>query len=237
MDANVDEAAQWRATAGALGDFHTDANGMLLVDAKTPLPHSHRHLSNLMALFPFNLITCEGGARDLQRIRASLDQWDKLGTSQWCGYSFSWLGSMAARARDGARAEKALEIFATAFTLRSSFHCNGDQSGKGYSKFTYRPFTLEGNFAMPAGLQEMLLQSHAGKVILFPAIPAHWKDVEFSTLRAEGAFLVSARRQNGRVRSVEVASEKGGRFRLESPVDGNLLEWTMKPGEKKVLSF
>jgi alpha-L-fucosidase 2 len=143
---------------------------------------------------------------------------------------------MAARARDGERAEKALEIFATAFTLRSSFHCNGDQSGKGYSKLTYRPFTLEGNFAMAAGLQEMLLQSHAGQVMLFPAVPAHWKDAEFRTLRAEGAFLISARMKNGKLSRVEVVAEKGGRLKLVSALTGPLVEWNMKAGEKRVLT-
>ena len=33
---------------------------VVVQDAKTPLPGSHRHLSNIMGMFPFNLITCEG---------------------------------------------------------------------------------------------------------------------------------------------------------------------------------
>jgi alpha-L-fucosidase 2 len=35
-----------------------------------------------------------------------------------------------------------------------------------------------------AGLQEMLIQSHAGFLELFPAIPSSWKDVSFKTMRA-----------------------------------------------------
>jgi alpha-L-fucosidase 2 len=128
---------------------------------------------------------------------------------------------MAARARDGEKAEKALEIFSTAFCLRNSFHCNGDQSGKGYSNFHYRPFTLEGNFAAAAGLQEMLLQSYSGTIRIFPAIPADWKDISFKTLRAEGAFLVSAERKGGVTHSVTIISEKGGPCRLENPFEKN----------------
>ena len=90
---------------------------------------------------------------------------------------------------------------------------------------------------MAAGLQEMLLQSHAGKVLLFPAVPDTWRDVEFHTLRAEGAFLVSARRRAGRLVRVEVTSEKGGVFGMLSPLDGATVEWRMKPGEKRVQSF
>ncbi len=232
-----DDRARWSRVLSEFPDFSVAADGALLVAANYPLKASHRHLSHLMAIHPLGLIDWEQGENSRLIIRASLADLERLGTSAWCGYSFSWLGSMAARARDGERAAKALEIFSTAFTLRSSFHCNGDQSGKGYSKMTYRPFTLEGNFAMPAGLQEMLLQSQGGQMVLFPAVPEHWRDVEFSTLRAEGAFLVSARRKGGRVQRVEVTAEKGGAFRLASPAGGRLIEWVMKPGEKRVLSF
>jgi len=166
----------------------------------------------------------------------SLADLDRIGSAWWCGYSFSWLANLAARARDGAAAEKALEIFSTAFTLRNSFHANGDQSGKGYSKFTYRPFTLEGNFAAAAGVQEMLLQSHRDKILIFPAVPDSWKDVSFTNLRAQGAFLVSAERSGGVTTRVEIVAEKGGRCRLVSPFDGKELVLDLKPGEKRILT-
>ena len=69
-------------------------------------------------------------------------QLKQLGTGNWCGYSFAWHAALAARARDGRTAAESLRIFSQAFCLRNSFHCNGDQSGKGYSNMTYRPFTL-----------------------------------------------------------------------------------------------
>jgi hypothetical protein len=85
---------------------------------------------------------------------------------------------------------------------------------------TYRPFTLEGNFAFASGVQEMLMQSHAGFVELFPAVPDGWKDVSFQTLRAEGAHLVSAVRQNGLTKSVTITSEKGGILKLKLDTRG-----------------
>ncbi len=189
----------------------------LLVAKDYPLPFSHRHFSHLMAIHPLGLIRWENGPADQAIIRASLAELDAKGTSAWCGYSFSWLANLAARARDGARAERALQIFSEAFCLRNGFHCNGDQSGKGYSSFRYRPFTLEGNFAAAAGLQEMLLQSYSGTIRVFPAIPTSWKDVSFTTLRAEGAFLVSAEQKDGEVQRSRVIAEKGGSLRLEDP--------------------
>jgi alpha-L-fucosidase 2 len=219
---NNEQARQWRDVLAEMPDLALDPKSKkLLVTKDYPLPFSHRHFSHLMAIHPLGLIRWENGPEDQAIIKASMADLEKNGTSQWCGYSFSWLASLAARARDGDKAEKALEIFSTAFCLRNSFHCNGDQSGKGYSNFRYRPFTLEGNFAAAAGLQEMLLQSYSDTIRLFPAVPADWKDISFKMLRAEGAFLVSAERRDGQTHTVIIISEKGGVCRLENPFGKN----------------
>ena len=213
-----DDARHWHGVLAEMPDLATDPNTSKLLVAKDyPLPASHRHFSHLMAIHPLGLIRWQNGPRDRAIIKASLADLDEKGTKSWTGYSFSWLANVAARARDGEKAAEALEVFSKAFCLRNSFHCNGDQSDKGYSNFRYRPFTLEGNFAAAAGLQEMLLQSYSGTIRVFPAIPADWKDASFETLRAEGAFLISASREGGLVRSVEVTAEKGGVLRLENP--------------------
>ena len=138
---------------------------------------------------------------------------------------------MQARAFNGEEAAKALRIFAECFCLKNTFHVNGDQSGIGKSLLTYRPFTLEGNFAFAAAVQEMLLQSHTGVIRIFPAIPESWKDVSFENLRSMGAFLVSATRKGGVVTRLRIYSEKGGTLRVISPADGTLLEYQTKAGE------
>lgn len=227
------EAQQWRATADALGDYHTDATGMLLLDARTPLPGSHRHLSNIIGLFPFNLITCEGGQRDQQRIRASLAQWDQLGTSAWCGYSFSWMSGLRARTGDAEAAVRNLDIFVKAFILRNGFHVNGDQTRSGFSGFTYRPFTLEGNFAALQAVHEMLLQSWSpipGRrdteiIRLFPATPWRWHDSSFTDLRAEGGHRVSARRENNATTWFRIVAGKDGELRLRDNFGGRTPTW------------
>ena len=212
------EADHWRQVLSEMPELAVDPKSNRLLVAKDyPLPFSHRHFSHMMAIHPLGSIRWENGPRDQAIIKASLAELDAKGTKAWCGYSFSWLASLAARARDGEKAERALEVFSTAFCLRNSFHCNGDQSGKGYSGFRYRPFTLEGNFAAAAGLQEMLLQSYSGTIRVFPAVPAGWKEASFKTLRAEGAYLISAERKAGRTQSVEILAEKGGAVCLENP--------------------
>jgi alpha-L-fucosidase 2 len=120
---------------------------------------------------------------------------------------------------------------------------NGDQTKSGKSKFTYRPFTLEGNFAFASGLQEMLLQSHTGVVRLFPAIPAAWQNVSFDKMRTEGAFIITAVRTFGQLKSVVITSEKGGRIKLFNSFsgllkcdykfekEGDILIFDLKPGQ------
>ncbi|MHB8864665.1 MAG: glycosyl hydrolase family 95 catalytic domain-containing protein [Pirellulaceae bacterium] len=67
-----------------------------------------------------------------------------------------------------------------------------------------------------APLQEMLLQSYGGVLRVFPCWPAGVA-ASFTTLRAEGAFLVNAAWKEGSVVSLEILSEKGGTCRLATP--------------------
>lgn len=212
------EAGRWETLAEGLGGYHVDPNGTLRLNAEESLTSSHRHFSNLMGLYPFNLTTSEGGERDREMIRASLAQYDALGTKAWCGYSFSWMAALRARVGDAEGARTNLSLFVRAFVLRNGFHANGDQTRSGLSDFTYRPFTLEGNFLAAAAVHEMLLQSwsshpgrgDAGVIRVFPAVPQVWKEAAFDDLRVEGGHRVSARRERGETVWLRVEAGPGG---------------------------
>ena len=223
------DAAYWLRVLAQMPALASDENCVLLLAAGEPLRESHRHFSHLLAIHPLGLIAPDD---DEQRriIAASLAQLDELGTRFWTGYSFAWLGNIYARSGNGERAAAALKTF-LAFTLANSFHVNGDQSGQGFSDFTYRPFTLEGNFAFAAGVQEMLLQSWGGTLRIFPAIPAEWRDVSFEKLRGEGAFLVSAELRNGQLARVEIHAERGGLCRVLLPGENLPREAQLRGGE------
>ncbi|GAB3321692.1 hypothetical protein GCM10027299_16520 [Larkinella ripae] len=214
---NETDARRWQAIQSQWSDFALTDQKELMFAASLPYNESHRHFSHVMAIHPLGLIRWEDGEASQQIIRNSLALLDRIGPDWWCGYSYAWLGSLKARAKDGAGAAETLRTFASAFCSTNSFHLNGDQTKSGKSKFTYRPFTLEGNFAFAAGLQEMLLQSYAGFIEVFPAIPAGWNEAGFTDLRTEGAFLVSAQRRAGATTEVTVKSEKGGIVRLKMP--------------------
>ncbi len=75
------------------------------------------------------------------------------------------------------------------------------------------------NFALPAVIDECLLQSYNGELRLFPNWPKG-RRAEFRTLRAAGAFLVSANVADGAVQWVEVVSEAGAPLKVINPWDG-----------------
>ena len=238
----TDEAVHWREIGGQLPDLDLDAQKALTFAAGFPYENSHRHFSHAMSIYPLGIIDWSNGKEDQRIIKETIHKLDLYGPDYWTGYSYSWLANLKARAFDGEGAAKALSIFARCFCLKNTFHANGDQSGTGKSQFTYRPFTLEGNFAFAAGVQEMLLQSHTGIIRVFPAVPRAWKDIAFNNLRAEGAFLVSAEKKSGKVTSIRIYSEKGGIAKLYCDKnlktssetvkrEGEIVVITMKPGE------
>ena len=190
----AEEAEKWRAYIGSFGKPNISTDGALGLSDGKPLNYSHRHASHLLQIFPLVNCPVEDGV-DFAR---SVSQWEELGTKLWVGYSFAWAGCFEARLGRGDRAYRYLKDFQRAFVGRNGFHLNGDQLKCGLSRYTYRPFTLEGNFGFARGLQEMLLSydPHTDTYRLFPALPKAWngKEVSFRNLRLPGGHRVSARR-------------------------------------------
>ena len=195
--------------------YDIDETGLTIAPGQR-VEQSHRHHSPYMAIHPLGLLNIEDST-EKTIVEKSLKQIEKLGTRQWVGYSFPWIASIYARAQNGDSAATNLKKFATNFVSPNSFHLNGDRKGGEFSDMTYRHFTLEGNFAFAQGIHEMLLQSHKSFIEVFPAIPAEWKNVSFKTLRTEGAFLISAKKENTVPLEVKIKSEAGGILRIKLP--------------------
>jgi alpha-L-fucosidase 2 len=220
---NVD-ARKWNQLQAQLGPLVPEGlTGSLPFAAGEEYTASHRHFSHAMAIHPLGLLDPRGA--DSAVVRATVDTIAKYGTQQWTGYSFAWFSAMLARTGRGDEALRYLTDY-LAFTLRNGFHANGDQSGRGLSAMTYRPFTLEGNFLAMHAVHEMLLQAQGGTVVVFPATPAVWRDVAFRDLRADGGWRVSAWRRGGVVDSVRIVAGPGGVLRLRDPFGGAAVRWS-----------
>ena len=219
-------ADRWRATGAQLEPLVIDrATGALPFAFGLAYDASHRHFSHAMAIHPLGLLTIERPA-DSVVVQRTVDQLGQYGSDQWVGYSFAWHSAMLARAGRGEEALTQLEVYRRAFILRNGFHANGDQSGLGFSKFRYRPVTLEGNFLALHAVHEMLLQSWGGVVRVFPAVSDRWRDVSFRDLRAEGGFRVTASRVGGRTTHVPIGARVAASLRLRDTFKGGQVRWT-----------
>ena len=82
---------------------------------------------------------------------------------------------------------------------------------------------VEGETFVPGGriLVEKLLQSHAGVLRVFPAVPKDHSE-RFEDYRAEGAFSVTAEMENGKITRLEITSKVGNPCCLARPWSGKV---------------
>ena len=92
------------------------------------------------------------------------------------------------------------------------------------------PFQIDGNFGAVSGINEMLMQSHNGKIQLLPALPSNWEDGHIVGLRARGGFVLDSMAWNGRsLEFVSFTSQCGGTLNLI--YKGNSVSVETKAGE------
>jgi hypothetical protein len=175
-------------------------------------PTSNYHPADHMcAIYPIHLLSIHNPEQK-KLIDTTLDYW--LGKTEnlplWDkeggGFRLTHGAACLAAAGRGDDAWRLLQKFMHVRMTANTMYREGDNP------------TLETPLAGAAALYEMLLQSWGGILRIFPAIPADWKDCSFRTLRAEGAFLVSADRRAGKTTCVAVQSLDGGIVELLSNI-------------------
>lgn len=96
-------------------------------------------------------------------------------------------------------------------------YSTGGMAPNGFSRGN--PHGIENCSTVPNTVNEMLMQSHEGVIRLFPCWPKDL-DARFGTLRARGAFLVSAELKGGIISGVKILSEKGRDSTVMNPWPG-----------------
>ena len=161
--------------------------------------YKHRHISNLVALYPGTIINSNTPAW-IDAAKVTLTERGDFSR----GWAIAHRLNLWARAKEGDRAY-------TLFTNLLST-CTKDNLWD-----THPPFQIDGNFGGTAGIAEMLLQSHEGYIAPLPALPTNWKTGSYKGLVARGNFEVSASWNNGQANRFEIKSRVGGECKIFYP--------------------
>lgn len=159
----------------------------------------HRHLSHLLGLHPgSNQITAKRTPELFEAAKKSLIH---RGTPRM-GWSESLKISLYARVFDG---NAALGQFKQLLS---------GQTQPNLLNLAEAYMNLDGNYGTPAGIVEMLMQSHDGDVHLLPAIPDEWRDGSISGIVARGGFVIDMEWKGGRLVKADILSRLGGELNV-----------------------
>ncbi len=202
-DLGVDESLRphWRDILARISDWPLQER-----EGKTVFRYTERGMAwnngntlGIQHIFPAGAIGLDSSPRELEISRHMLDamaRWDdQNGACSW----------YTACARVGYPPEIILQH------LRKLY----DRSAMPNGLLNFGAGGIE-NVSPSLAVSEMLLQSHEGVLRFFPCWPRKL-DARFGSLRAVGAFLVSAEFTSGNITGVKLTSEKGNDCVIVNP--------------------
>ena len=178
--------------------------------------YNHRHLSQLVGLYPGNVINGNTPAW-LDAAEYSLTERGD-GRSGW---SSAHRLLLWARLLNGEEAHYFLNELLTVYTATNLWDI-------------HPPFQIDGNLGGTAAIAEMLLQSHAGYIEPLAAIPEAWSTGSYTGLVARGNFEVSAAWADGLATSFNIKSLVGGEVSVKY---GGIESATVKTLSGKTVSY
>jgi hypothetical protein len=195
--------SKWKLTLTDLIPYPVDENG-LMIASNQPVDMSHRHYSHLLGLYPLFQLNPDSPS-DRELVDKSVVHWHKIENGKaLAGYSYTGAASLYAALGRGNDSYQILQHF-----LLGNIGISQLLSNTMYVESGGKNPVLETPLSAAASIMELLLQSWGGKIRVFPAVPDGWKDASFDKLRAQGGFLLSASRSQGKTDWISVKSLAG----------------------------
>ena len=176
---------------------------------------NHRHISQLVGLYPGNLINSDTSAWmdaalvSLAGRNEGLVDWPNGTTAnnEASIVAWAWAHKQAlyARAGEGDLAQEMLAGNLRNSTLENLLMVCG------------KIFQIEASSGTTAAIAEMLLQSDEEFIEILPAIPTSWSKGSYTGLVARGNFEVSVSWDNGVADKINVLSKLGGSVSVKYP--------------------
>lgn len=210
LNIDQDYARDLEKALSRLTPYEIDSQGLLkeyVEDFRLPFP-GHRHMSHLYGLYP----ACDSSIMNSQQLleaakKSLYHRWEH-GHGQ-TGWNLGWTINLFARIQDKHNAYQALVQMLTCSTLPNLFD-------------NHPPFQIDGNFGGVAGIAEMLLQSHAGEIVLLPSLPDSWEEGSVKGLMARGGLEVSIKWHHSQIIEVELMAHTDNTFHIRFPADHKL---------------
>jgi alpha-L-fucosidase 2 len=159
----------------------------------------HRHLSHLVCLHPGRQVAPLTTPELAAAARRSIELRGEGGREGW---SLGWRVCFWARLLDGEAAYKSF-----ALQLGTIIEPNFLDTCVGF-------FQIDGNCGAPAGVAEMLLQSHLGELHLLPALPKAWPSGRATGLRGRGGYGLDLVWKDGALAQATIRATAGGACRV-----------------------
>lgn len=160
----------------------------------------HRHISQLFALYPADIISVRKTPELAKAAEATLERRLSHGGGH-TGWSRAWIINHWARLQNGEKVEQNIAALLANSTSSNMFDM-------------HPPFQIDGNFGGCAGITEALIQSENGEIIILPALCPSWESGSFRGLRARGGFEVSCTWKNGVIIRCKIKSLCGNKCRI-----------------------
>ena len=162
----------------------------------------HRHISQLFALYPANLISPHKTPKLADAGRATLIRRLIHGGGH-TGWSCAWIANMWARLYDSRMVYENIKNLLAYSTSPNMLNKSPD-------------FRIDGNFGGASAIVESLMQCCEGEINLLPALPDEWNNGHINGLRAKGGFGVDIEWKNGKLKTAYITSDFGGECRIRT---------------------